>query len=353
MAKFNGTFDAPMDFIPPPLPDSSWFWPEHGMLENDTLKLFMSEFITNNGPPGWNFEFHNTYLVYMSYPELELLFMEVLPYHDLNGVMYGNQLLADGGYTYIYGRRDGPNNVANAHLARVASGNLSAPWEFYNGSGWSTDATTSAWITFQQVSQQYAAFKHQGKYVMLTQQIWLGTKIYTLTADAPEGPWENFTEIYSTPLPFPDMFTYNAWAHPQFNEQDELLVSYNSNGDFWQIFNNVELYRPTFIRVPFEMIDTSFILNSISQQNPGKKEEVVLHQNIPNPVLNKTTVALSLLKEQFVSLELYNPQGIRITSFFNRELNPGTHKVTIDLDAFPAGMYFFRVDNHVKKLIKL
>ncbi|NQV02235.1 MAG: DUF5005 domain-containing protein, partial [Bacteroidia bacterium] len=302
---FNGTFEDPSDFIATPDPDSSWFWPEHGMVENDTLKIFMSEFITNNGAPGWNFEFRDTYLVFLSYPGLELLGMEVLPYHEINEVMYGNQLLIEGNYTYIYGRRDGPNNVANAHIARTTTDNLNGSWEFFDGNGWTTDASASYWITYQAVSQQYAAFKHQAKYVLLTQQIWLGTKIYTFTADAPEGPWDNFTEIYSTPLPFPDMFTYNAWAHPQFNEQDELLVSYNSNGDFWQIFNNVELYRPTFIRVPFELIDSTFILSNTSHQDPVKKEEMVLYQNYPNPVLDKTTIALSLKKEMFVNLELY------------------------------------------------
>jgi len=350
---FNGTFENPSDFVETLNPDSSWFWPEHGMVENDTLKIFMSEFITNAGPPGWNFEFRDTYLVFMSYPGFELLGMELLPHYEVNEVMYGNQLLVEGNYTYIYGRKNGPNNVANAHIARAATGELNGPWEFYDGSGWTTDASASSWITFQAVSQQYAAFKYQDKYVMLTQQIWLGTKIYTLTADAPEGPWENLTEIYNTPLPFPDMFTYNAWAHPQFNEQNKLLVSYNSNGDFWEIFNNVELYRPTFIRVPFEMIDTSFILSSITQQTPGNREELVLHQNFPNPVSNQTTIAIDLLKRGHIKLELYSTHGFKLASFVNRELHPGHHEITIDMTNFAEGIYFYRIGKQIQKLIKI
>ena len=352
-AIFNGSFDDPLDFISTPDPDSSWFWPEHGMVENDTLKIFMSEFITNAGPPGWNFEFHNTYLVFLSYPGFELLGMQVMPYYAINEVMYGNQLLVEGDYTYIYGRRNGANNVANAHVARAATGYLNSSWEFYDGSGWTTNASASAWITFQPVSQQYAAFKHQQKYVLLTQQIWLGSKIYTMTADTPEGPWDNLTEVYITPHPFLDMFTYNAWAHPQFNEEDKLLVSYNSNGDFWSIFSNVELYRPTFIRVPFALIDSSFIVGINVQQIPGHQSDLVLHQNKPNPVTTYTTITFDLLRPQFVSLSIYTMQGAKLSSFINSELNAGHHEISIDMKLVPSGIYLYRIGNHVEKLIKI
>ncbi|MBE0648356.1 MAG: hypothetical protein IH596_11285 [Bacteroidales bacterium] len=351
-ALYGGTFDNPTDFIPPPQPDSSWFWPENGLVENDTLKIFMSEFITNNGPPGWNFEFHNTYLVFLSFPDLSLLGMEVLPYHAQNSVMYGNQVMADGGFNYIYGRRDGPNNTANAHVARVPQGSIQAPWEFYTGAGWSSDPATSAWITFQAVSQQYAVFRHEQKYVMLTQDIWLGTKIFTLTANTPVGPWGNKTEIYNTPLPFPTQLTYNAWAHPQFDEENQLLVSYNSNGDFWSIFSNVELYRPTFIRVPFEMIDSTFLPTNINSLMPESDDDVVLFQNFPNPVSQMTTFALDLRKRQYISLELFNTFGIKVTSFVNKELPPGHYEFSEDLSDLDAGIYFYRLDNLVKKLLK-
>ena len=216
-----------------------------------------------------------------------------------------------------------------------------------------TDTSASAWITFQAVSQQYAAFKHQDKYVIADPADLAGKKIYTMTADAPEGPWENLTEIYSTPLPFPDMFTYNAWAHPQFNEDNELLVSYNSNGDFWEIFNNVELYRPTFVRVPFEMIDSSFILTDIMQSPSVLDENIVLHQNYPNPVLDLTTISFELKKKAFIILEIYNSEGIRIASLINTELDAGKHQLKIDLHSYSPGLYFYRIGNLSKKMIKL
>ncbi len=349
-AMYNGTFEDPVDFVLTPNPDSSWFWPEHGMVENDTLKIFMSEFIEGEGVPGWNFEFNDTYLVYFSYPALELLGMELHPYYQQNEVRYGNQVMQEGDYTYIYGRKDMSGNVPYVHLARVPKGNLTAAWEFYDGFGWSNDASQTARLSFEGVSQQFAVFKHQEKYVMLTQQIWLGAEIYTLTADQPEGPWKNKQHVYTTPYPFPDMFTYNAYAHPQFNKDNKLLVSYNSNGDFWEIFNNVELYRPNFIRVPFEMIDTSFIHSAVPEID-GPQSPVALLRNKPNPAGASTVIEYQLRERMFVSLKLYNSQGIEVATYINQTKEAGKHRIRINLRNLSPGIYFYRIQNSTKKLI--
>ncbi|MCF8229124.1 MAG: T9SS type A sorting domain-containing protein [Bacteroidales bacterium] len=348
-AFFNGTFEDPEDFVLTPQPDSSWFWPEHGILENDTLKIFMSEFIEGEGAPGWNFEYHNAYLVYFTYPGIELTKMELIPYYQQNEVRYGNQVLAGENYNYIYGRKSLSGNVPYIHIARVPVGNLGVDWEFYDGSSWTNDASQSARISFESVSQQYAVFSHQDKYVLLTQQIWLGAEIYTLTADQPEGPWDNKQHVYTTPYPFPDMFTYNAFAHPQFNENNELLVSYNSNGDFWEIFKNVELYRPKFIRIPFELIDTSFV-NTLAE--PIYDEMLISGiRNIPNPAGKETRISFNLREKVFISLHLYNSQGVELNTFINQSLPAGKHSFILNLRNLPPGIYHYRLKDKSSTLI--
>ena len=351
-AVFQGSFENPDAFVLTAHPDSTWFWPEHGLMENDTLKIFFSEFQEGSGVPGWNFEFKDTWLVKLRYPEFEVLEMDLVPYYPQNEVMYGNQILEVDGYNYIYGRRDGPNNVANAHVARVPIGNMGAPWEFFDGGGWSSDPDASAWITFQAVSQQYAVVEHQEKFILLTQQIWLGTEIYTMTSGQPEGPWGNFTKVYDTPLPFADQFTYNAWAHPQFNEDDQLLVSYNSNGDFWQIFSNVELYRPTFIRVPFTMIDTTFYPTGVNDKPGDWERSVVVYQNHPNPVDRSTTIRIDVPETQSVHLKFSDIRGIQKGSWSYENLMPGTHTFTLDLGHLSPGIYIYHAGYQSYKLIK-
>lgn len=65
--------------------------------------------------------------------------------------------------------------------------------------------------------------------------------------------------IYNAPDaqqdPDGNLFAYNALAHPQYLENDELLVSYCLNSRrVRDVFDNVETYRAQFIRVPMEKI---------------------------------------------------------------------------------------------------
>ena len=349
-AMYQGSFEDPDDFVLTNTPDSTWFWPDHGIVEGDTLRFIFSEFGTGDGEPGWNFEYRDAYVVNFTYPELEFVDIVLLPYYPLNGVMYGDRLMNHDGYTYIYGRKEHnpETHVPYAHIARTPIGELTGEWDFYNGSEWSDDAASSAWISFQAVSQQYGVFPHAGKFVMITQQIWLGGKIYSLTANAPEGPWGNFTELYTTPYPFEDMFTYNAYPHPQFDEDNALLISYNSNGDFWEIFNNVELYRPRFIRVPYTMIDTSFTPLSVM---PTAEQNVNIVKCFPNPASDQLTVSFSISKDDFVQLKIYNLVGTEVFVSPKKWFLSGENSIEISLAGLPGGIYIYRINGLSGKFV--
>jgi len=70
---YRGGMTDTLSFIPTEFPDSIWFWPEQGMVENDTLKVFMAQYMINDGPPGWNYDFTGTYVVYLTYPGFDTL----------------------------------------------------------------------------------------------------------------------------------------------------------------------------------------------------------------------------------------------------------------------------------------
>lgn len=338
IAKYGGTFENPIDFLQTNTADSTWFWPEHGIVENDTLKIFMSEFGTNDGNPGWNFEFRNTCLAFFTYPELEFINYVQLPYYNNNGVMYGDQILTEGNYTYIFGRKEENGNVPYAHIARTIKGNLMGNWEFFSGVAWLNDATDSRRITSQPVSQQYGVVAIENKFVLITQEIWLGSKVYSLTANHPEGPWGNQKIIYNTPKPFPNMLTYNSFPHPQFNIDNTLLISYNSNGNFAQIFKNVELYRPRFIRVPFSEIDDDFSPSSITQN-----EVFNLTNCFPNPANQRITFSFSLQQADYVNLRIYNLMGTEVIKYNNKWFEKGNNQIEIELLNLPKGTYFYQI----------
>jgi hypothetical protein len=94
-----------------------------------------------------------------------------------------------------------------------------APWQFYNGNGWSDEPADTYRIGNVAVSQQYGFFKQDSKYVLLTQEIWLSTKIYSYTCNTPGGPLNNKVPLYQTPVLYPGSFTYNAFPHIQFTSE--------------------------------------------------------------------------------------------------------------------------------------
>jgi len=353
-ALYGGTFQNPKSFVASANDNSDWYWPEHGLLENDTLKIFFSEFVLAPGQAGFNFKYKAAILARFTYPDIKLVDYKKLPYYDIDGVCYGNSVLVENGYTYIYGRKeyDTVSHIPYPHIARVPVGNILAPWEFYNGTTWSIIPGDTKKISSVAVSQQYGVFKLNNRYVIINQEIWLSAKIYSYTSNFPQGPWNSKNLLYNTPILYPNTFTYNAFSHPQFNENEELLISYNSNGNFADIFKNVEVYRPRFIRVPFTMLDPTYTSVSESKTLGKDLKDVILYQNIPNPATNETKVKFTVSRKSFVSLQIWDLEGRQIQTYVNKFLYPGTYDVDLDVKNLKKGVYIYRINNTCLKLIK-
>lgn len=353
-AFFGGTFQNPKSFVTSANENASWYWPEHGLLENDTLKIFFSEFVIAAGQAGWNFKYKSAMLARFTWPGIALIELKKLPYYDINGVCYGNSVLVENGYTYIYGRKedDTIHHMPYPHVARVPVGNIMAPWEFYDGSTWTADPAQTKKISPVSVSQQYGVFKLANKYIFLSQEIWLSSKIYSYTSNFPQGPWNSKNLLYTTPILYPNTFTYNAFPHPQFNADDKLLVSYNSNGNFADIFKNVEVYRPRFIRVPFNMVDPTYTSITENLKKNNSLEEIILMQNYPNPVTDVTKVKYTVTKRSFVSLQLNNMEGKLVGTYINKTLDPGNYDIEIDFRMLKRGIYTCHIGNKSMKLVK-
>ncbi len=353
-ALFGGTFSNPTEFAPSVKPDSAWLWPEHGLVENDTLKIFFSEFVDATGPAGFNFKYNSLFLGRYTYPDITLVDLTRLPYYDFNGVCYGNSVLVENGYTYIYGRKESDTiyHIPYPHVARAVAGNLAGPWEFFDGSNWVSSAESSVKICSVPVSQQFGVFKLNSKYVLLSQEIWFSAKIQSFTAEFVHGPYGSKKVLYQTPILYSNTFTYNAFPHVQFNEDDKLLVSYNSNGDFWSIFSNIEIYRPLFIRIPFTLIDPDYVSVSEYEQKRIDTEALVLSQNYPNPAGDDTRVQLTINRKSFVSIKLSDMEGKVVRTYVNKNLNPGIHEFDLDLRGLAHGIYTYSVNSKSRKLIK-
>ncbi len=353
---YGGTRAVPADYITTPNPDSTWYWPEHGIVENDTLRIFVAKFRKDpDGPPGFQFAHAGNDIANFSYPGLEFINSVEINASGINDVLYGDRILDDSLYIYIYGRRnDDPEiNIAYPHVARADKGEvMDQNWEYFTGEGWSSDPSDTKRINSFQVSQQYSVTKFMGKYILLTQDVWTSPKIFTFTSDSPTGPWKNQRMIYETPEREGDTWTYNAYAHPQFNSKGELLVSYNVNGDFFSIFDNVEIYRPRFIRVPYMNIDFAFWTSGKEEIKTRGIMDLAIY---PNPVKNKLNISLRVDEFKNASMEISDVRGVIIHTK-NIHLTPGDNTYYMNLKDLAPGIYFCRLQmengSEILKFIK-
>ncbi len=264
---YKGTLDNPESMLAPIGSERTkeYYWPGHGFEQDGILHVFMSKFVDDESiKEGWKFQFLGTDYLRLKPDSYEVISQVNFPYTNKNGVHYGHSILEDGSYVYIYGSHSGVDG-ATLHVARAIMDpdtNKLKNFEFFDGNDWNQDEMKSVELKgiHKNVPEQFSVFKYKNKYVLLMQEKDLmAGNIYSYIADAPTGPWVNEHLLYHTTEQTnkkDGIITYNAMAHPQYIEDNKLLVSYCVNSlEVSQIHEvNVDYYRPKFIRVPMIMI---------------------------------------------------------------------------------------------------
>ncbi len=210
-----------------------------------------------------------------------------------NGVSYGGAIISDAdNYTYIYGMREEPagNTICTGHcihIARAPKNKLAQPeeWRYWGEVssnpahyGWTAQAADSVPMAGNtgtaaapQTQDQLGATRltHCGAlpecYVIIAQQYTGGASenILAWYAAQPQGPWAGPVFVYQTPESRQpgQLFTYNAKIHPEFTNEEGLLVSYDVNSlapatDPLSALVTADSYRPRFIRVQLHWGET-------------------------------------------------------------------------------------------------
>lgn len=88
--------------------------------------------------------------------------------------------------------------------------------------------------------------------------------------------------------------------------------------------------------------------NSLSTNDFSIPKEYILHQNYPNPFNPSTNISFTLNKEEFVSIDIYDINGIHVISLFNGKKDIGTHLIKWggrdkNDDLIGAGQYFYQL----------
>ncbi|RAV30510.1 DUF5005 domain-containing protein [Sinomicrobium soli] len=157
-------------------------------------------------------------------------------------------------HVYIYGVRGQDKELVCARVNYDKIEDFDA-WEFRKADGWTRDREQMTALTDSVSNELSMSRLPDGRYALIYQYGGIYPNIYMQIGETPYGPFGDRKEIWNTTedVNDPDLFTYNAKAHPAISGEGELLVSYNVNSfKFFDVIENMpHLYRPRFIRIKF------------------------------------------------------------------------------------------------------
>ena len=86
-------------------------------------------------------------------------------------------------------------------------------------------------------------------------------------------------------------------------------------------------------------------------------EQIILHQNFPNPFNSSTTIQFQLLKENKINIDLYNVLGEKIQTIIDGFYSNGMYSINFSSYEIPSGIYFYQLQAadfiQTKKMILL
>ena len=80
-----------------------------------------------------------------------------------------------------------------------------------------------------------------------------------------------------------------------------------------------------------------------TDDNLDLREEYYLHQNIPNPCSENTSITIFLPETMNIKLELYNNIGRKLITLIDRRLNKGEHTIRYNTVSLKQGIYYYRL----------
>ena len=259
-------------FIPstPEAEPTDWYWLMDGIVLARQVHIFALRMKEGDGGV-FNFAIDGVALISMNLDDPDPygnhvqvdtpLFLEANASHD--EIHFGQAVLANivdagapnpDGYIYIYGEESGfPAKTMVAARVRPEQFTDFAAWEYWDGQGWTDDIEAAGEVT-RRISSEFSVTPlPDGRYITVFQADALGPEVAVRIGQSPVGPFGPMRRIYRCPEVDldPDIFVYNAKAHPHLSRPGELLISYNVNtfdffGDF---FEYADIYRPRFIRL--------------------------------------------------------------------------------------------------------
>jgi hypothetical protein len=330
-AYYGGTIDNPSSFIPGDGQDI--FWPEHAIIENDTLKIFAIRIIfQDNGVPGFNFRIGTSSIASYTYPGLEYIKTSKIEYITDTTMRFGACILKSGEYTYIFGKKDTTSGGLTwpvPCLARVKE-SVDEPWQFYAGlDNWSYNCQDAKPVGDRLMSESFYVYEKNNKFYLIMHEIWTVGELFILESDKITGPWNRSTTggietRFGIIQPHTSNFTYNPFAHPQFQQDGKILISVNVNtSNFNSIYADTRNYRARFFWLSVEEAVETAIPDTIVLFEPENPVTIHEYKNSGSRV-SFDQFSHELHVKGIHSPSLLNIIGIEGKTYMNLKINQDT-----------------------------
>jgi hypothetical protein len=237
---------ARTSLIPSPGPNE-WYWPTSGGVDtaNNQLLVFALH-VLRNGPNSLDFTILDVRVATFSLPGLTLQSIQPLPFAT-SSLAYASTSFYDRTnadptqrdvYAYV-------SNHRNAYVARTPVAEvLTGPWQFWNGTGWSSDATKAAPMTWSGIPSSFdpgpllgdgsgpaaqpAVIAYGSGYLLTAKLADAFTNdVSVFTGPTPEGPWAYVGQIADTTET--NTIAYGAYTQLTLPGTSGPVTVYNTN----------------------------------------------------------------------------------------------------------------------------
>jgi hypothetical protein len=204
-----------------------------------------------------------TVLATFALPSLDLIASKAVG-GDPHSVVWGSYVSRFGGYSYIYGAA-ALGFDKHAFVARVRGADLSRPWSYWDGHGWTGNASAARPFGTG-VEQEYSVTLVDGVYVRVTSY---ERTPFSPDADvsfgcSPVGPFINhhhfLVSLAVGPVGVsmwhdPQVYVYDVVAQPALQApRGDIVLSYDQNSlDFLSVLAHAYIYRPGYLDLPIHV----------------------------------------------------------------------------------------------------
>jgi len=250
----SGTYGSPSSLIPDPGGNDYW-WTTSTYVEHGSQLVYVNEFAPVAGGLD-RFTGRSGIAVLSVSGSAMPSFSSITPLPTDPNTQWGNAVVQDASYTYVYGLDSDPTTgtVYGMKVARVPVGESlqSSDWTYWNGSQWMSGEANAVAINTRALLTGVMAQAGGTGYVAVSIPggVYHASAVALSYACSPTGPWSTPEVVYSIPqiAQYQGEVAYIPTFHPELTGQGGLVVSYNINNTSIEgVLQDVHEYQPHFL----------------------------------------------------------------------------------------------------------